>query len=187
MESSDPIEITTCDYGGKKNILHINGVAMWNDDVYVSHSKVKCSEWGLFANRELAKGNIILQYRGDLLRENKFTEYIERRGYAVIFSRQTLLDQLRHGHKSPIYAIDAYPYVAGETKPLERIGGFAVNSLTKANVSIRELDSPEWCIDDIEYYRLFMYVDHSISRDEEILWNYDFIHRSDHNEIPRED
>lgn len=181
------IEITVTDYSGKRNILHINGIPMWNDNVYVTNSKVKGVEWGLFANRVLAKGNIILQYKGDILRENDFTNIIKNRGYAVIFSRQTLLDQLRDGYKSPIYAIDAYPYVEGKIKSLERIGGFSVNLPVKANTSIRELDPSEFTMNDIEYYRLFMYADQNISRDEEILWNYDFVHRGDHNEIPRSD
>lgn len=191
------VSTTTADYGGKKDILHINGVPMWNDDVYVTYSKMRDTtttttrKWGLFANRYLAEGNIILEYKGDLLRENKFTESIKRRGYAVIFSRKIILDQLRAGYKSPNYAIDAYPYVS--VKPLKRIGGFAINSLTNSNVTIRELDettsggTDEWCVNDIEYYRLFMYTKRGISKDEEILWNYDFAHRSSHNDTPRSD
>ncbi len=182
--------VSISDYEGKTDILHINEMPMMNDDVYVSYSKRVNKGWGLFAKRQLIGGNIILQYRGKILRENKVAVEIEKghSDYITLFSSKSKSDQLKEGYLSPNYAIDAFPYVPGEKEPLERIGGFSIFSVDNPNAFISEFNGDHgWTIHDIEFYRLFMYANRNIRKDEEIICDYGHTQRGYYIDIPRED
>lgn len=164
---------------GKKRILHINGVPMWTDDVYVSRSK-KSAKWGLFANRNfgISSTNWMLQFSGDLLRENKVTEKTLKNGHYIRFSCEIVYEQIITGFAYPYVGMNVSPFQSGKTIPLERIAGFASHYEKEkdnpgdVNTLVREAYSPGWGVLDIEFYSINMYSVREIKKDEEIIWEY---------------
>ncbi len=157
-------------------VLHINGTPLWNENVYVGRSKQRDSKWGLFASRHFteSKDNWILEFKGDLVREESFNKTIQDRGYYVLFSRSAVDAQIEDGYCSPVVIINVDPFT-DKSNYLDRMSGFAVqifgrttNAVARQECSTMVKPNPS----DTKFYKIYLYPTRVIKEDEEIVWEY---------------
>jgi hypothetical protein len=162
-----------------KMVLHIDGIPLWNENVYVGRSKQRGEKWGLFANHRISasKDKWIIEFKGDLIRAENFSEIIQKRGYYVLFSRDTVDAQLHDGIRSPIVIINVDPFVDKPNYLIDRIGGFAVHAYSSTTNAIAHQDynlpttttSPS---SDLNFFKIYLYPTRTIKKNEEIVWEY---------------
>lgn len=157
----------------EEGVLEINNQVMRNDVVYVAQS-FAIKEWGLFAARDIKKGELFLRYEGDMVHEAELSGKVKNTGYLLAVP-----------HHWPYIGIDAYPYVRAGA--LQRLAAFA-NHASVGNAA-PHLSSPT-LLDDIANELVVVQpivhlrAQRDIKKGEEILWDYGAEHWVDRDAQP---
>jgi hypothetical protein len=165
-------EMVGVQHDNSKQHLVLNGVPLRTDDVYVTRSVAVQGEWGLFASRDIKRGESFLQCLGRPVSESGQRRWSDRHrsGYLLQFSPETL--ECQQGTDKCV-GLDMYPYVSAT--PLQRLAGF-INHVDRTPNSEPYEEAVFVQRDDFDqqHETLEMHVRAlcDIGKGEEIVWDY---------------